>query len=470
MFTIGLTQMAKVLITTVRKARVLIMKVLNMSVLVNAILLAQLCWVSVASGNALPSVVDGQPLPSLAPMLERVTPAVVNISTLGRAPQSNGLMDDPFFRRFFDLPDTPSRSRPQSLGSGVIVDAAQGLIVTNHHVIDDASEILVALSDGREAQARVIGTDPRADVALIQIELDELVDIQWADSEALRVGDFVVAIGNPFGLGQTVTSGIVSALDRSGLGIEDFEDFIQTDASINPGNSGGALVDLAGRLIGINTAIVGPSGGNIGIGFAIPANMAVDIIDQLLEYGEVKRGELGIAAQPLTQELANAFGVNSRYGVVIGRIRSGSPADKAGLQVGDVITHIDGKPVRDVRAVKNRIGLVRLGQQLNMDVVRNGRTIAISATIEELQVGNALLAGTVFKDEVSRNGRQYVIIESIEPGAPTDRAGLQAGDIILSVNQQYVQTAAALERRATDQESLLLLVQRGQVTDYVRLQ
>jgi len=391
--------------------------------------------VSVLAGS-LPVAVDGTPLPSLAPMLDKVTPAVVNISTVGRVRQSNGLMDDPFFRRFFDLPETPTRTQPQSLGSGVIVDAKRGLIVTNNHVIANASEILVALSDGREAQATVIGTDPPADVALIQIKLDNLIDLEWADSDALRVGDFCVAIGNPFGLGQTVTSGIVSALDRSGLGIEDFEDFIQTDASINPGNSGGALVDLSGRLIGINTAIVGPSGGNIGIGFAIPSNMAVDIIEQLLEHGEVKRGELGIAAQPLTPELAKAFGVNSRFGVVIGRIRANSPAEKAGLQVGDVITAIDNKPVRDVRAVKNRIGLVRLGQQLNMGIIRNGRKISISATIEELHDGHQLLAGAELAQEETRNGRRYVIIESIEPGAPMDRAGLQAGDIILSINRQ----------------------------------
>jgi len=422
----------------------------------------------VAWSGSLPLMVDGQALPSLAPMLEQVTPAVVNISTQGRVRQSSALMDDPFFRRFFDLPDTPTR--PQSLGSGVIVDANAGLIVTNHHVIANATEIQVALSDGREASATLIGTDPRADVALIQIDLDNLVALEWADSERLRVGDFCVAIGNPFGLGQTVTSGIVSALDRSGLGIEDIEDFIQTDASINPGNSGGALVDLAGRLIGINTAIVGPSGGNVGIGFAIPANMAVDIIDQLLQFGEVKRGELGIAAQPLTQELAQAFGVNARYGVVIGRIRPESPADKAGLQVGDVITSIDDKPVRDVNSVKNRIGLVRLGQRLKLGIIRKGEPINIIATIEELSIGNALLDGTVFAQQVTRNGRPYVIIESIEPGNRMDQAGLQAGDIILSVNKQYVETVDALERRAAKQESLLLLVQRGQSTDYIELQ
>lgn len=442
-----------------------------------ALLVKHMLWVAVillhstnAQAGVLPALVDGAPLPSLAPMLERVTPAVVNISTVGRVQQSNALMDDPFFRRFFDLPDTPTRTQPQSLGSGVIVDAGKGLIVTNNHVIDNASEILVALSDGREANAVVIGTDPHADIALIQIELEELVALDWANSDKLRVGDFCVAIGNPFGLGQTVTSGIVSALDRSGLGIEEFEDFIQTDASINPGNSGGALVDLNGQLIGINTAIVGPSGGNIGIGFAIPSNMAVDIIEQLLEHGFVKRGELGIAAQPLTAELAKAFGVNSRFGVVIGRIRPDSPAQKAGLQVGDVITTIDGKPVRDISAIKNKIGLVRLGQRLNMGIIRNGEKISVSAIIEELRTGSDMLSGATFAAQVTNNGRPYIIIESIEPGTTMDLAGLQAGDIILSVNKQYVETIEALESRAAQSDKeLLLLVQRGQATDYIVL-
>jgi len=336
-------------------------------------------------------------------------------------------------------------------------------------VIADASEILVALSDGREAVATVIGTDPQADVALIQIKLPDLVALQWADSDSLRVGDFCVAIGNPFGLGQTVTSGIVSALDRSGLGIEDFEDFIQTDASINPGNSGGALVDLNGKLIGINTAIVGPSGGNIGIGFAIPANMAVDIIDQLLEYGEVKRGELGIAAQPLTPELAKAFGLNSRFGVVIGRIRVDSPAAKAGLNVGDVIVSIDGKPVRDVRAVRNSIGLVRLGQRLELGVIRDGKKISISVTVEELPSINPLLSGAVFAQQQMQNGRIVVIIESIEPGSRLDELGLQAGDFILSVNRQAIGSIDDLQRRSVNQATLLLLVQRGQETQYIEL-
>jgi len=339
---------------------------------------------------AIPDAVDGQPLPSLAPILERVTPAVVNISTRGVMHERNPLMEDPFFRRFFDIPETNAAPTPQSLGSGVIVDAKRGLVITNNHVIENAAEILVTLSDGRETLAKVIGTDPQADIAIIEINETDLSELTWADSTALRVGDFCIAIGNPFGLGQTVTSGIVSALGRSGLGIEDFEDFIQTDASINPGNSGGALINLHGELIGINTAIVGPSGGNVGIGFAIPSNMASDILEQLVEFGEVKRGALGIVAQPLTPELARAFGVNSRYGVIIGRIRADSPADKAGLQVGDVITAIDGRPVRDIRGVKNRIGLVRLGQRLQLQVQRDNTQIDIAAIVEELQLFNPL--------------------------------------------------------------------------------
>jgi len=257
-----------------------------------------------ANAGGLPASVDGEPLPSLAPMLERTTAAVVNIATRGSVPvQSNPLFDDPFFRHFFDLPQRSQRRQTQSLGSGVIVDAKAGLVVTNHHVIDNAREILVTLTDGRELDAEIIGQDPDADVAVISIDAEDLTELDWADSDKLRVGDFVVAIGNPFGLGQTVTSGIVSALGRSGLGIEEIEDFIQTDASINPGNSGGALVNLRGELVGINTAIVGPGGGNVGIGFAIPSNMARSLMQQLVEGGEVRRGKLGISLQELDEDL-----------------------------------------------------------------------------------------------------------------------------------------------------------------------
>lgn len=431
------------------------------------VILAGLC--SSLYAGALPAFVDGQAVPSLAPMLSKVTPAVVNISTLGPAPQRNPLMDDPFFRRFFDL-EVPNNPRPQSLGSGVVVDAENGYIVTNSHVIENASQIRVTFADGREANAELIGTDPQADVAVIKIDLPNLVQLDWADSSQLQVGDFCVAIGNPFGLGQTVTSGIVSALSRSGLGIEDFEDFIQTDASINPGNSGGALVSLTGKLIGINTAIVGPSGGNVGIGFAIPSNMASNIIDQLIKYGEVKRGALGIAAQELTPELAEAFGVNTQYGVIIGRIRGGSPADKAGLQVGDVITAIDGQPVRDIKAVKNRIGLVRLGQRMMLSIVRDDQSLQITAVVEELSYINPLLEGVEFETRRTASGRSYIVVKAVEPDSAFDQYGLEEGDIVLSVNQQVVEAVDELEQLAEqDQQEILILVQRGQTTQYVRI-
>ncbi|MBX2837428.1 MAG: DegQ family serine endoprotease [Gammaproteobacteria bacterium] len=403
-------------------------------------------------------------------MLESVTPAVVNISTRGPMREANPLMDDPLFRRFFGMPDVGSDPVPQSLGSGVVVDADRGLVVTNSHVIANAAEITITLSDGRELEAELVGSDPQADIAVIQVEATGLTELQWADSEELRVGDFCVAIGNPFGLGQTVTSGIVSALGRSGLGIEDFEDFIQTDASINPGNSGGALVNLNGELIGINTAIVGPSGGNVGIGFAIPSNMALDLVEQLVEYGVVRRGALGITAQELTPRLATAFGVDTRYGVVIQQIRQESPADKAGLQVGDVIVAVDGRRVRNIAEVKNRIGLVRLGQRLRLSIIREGKSREIEATVEELQYINPLLDGVEFVEKTDRSGRGYVEIDSVAPGSDVDRVGLQPGDIVLSVNQQIVETVEELEAMAEFRsDEILLLVQRGQATQYIHL-
>lgn len=421
---------------------------------------------------AFPDAVDGEPLPSLAPVLERVTPAVVNISTQGPMPQRNPLMDDPFFQYFFGpRMQQQQRAQPaQSLGSGVIVDADEGLVVTNHHVVDGAAQILITLSDGREFQAQLVGSDPDADIAVVQIPADNLTEVKWADSDQLRVGDFCVAIGNPFGLGQTVTSGIVSALGRSGLGIESFEDFIQTDASINPGNSGGALINLRGELIGINTAIVGPSGGNVGIGFAIPANMASDLTEQLLEFGEVRRGALGIAAQPLTKKLAEAFGIKSGYGVVIGKVEPGSPAEASGLRSGDVITAIDGRRVRNLSDVRNRIGLVRLGQSMSVDIVRNRQPMTIEVTVAELMTSNPLLANASLTNEQSRNGRRYVVIDAVKPGSVLARVGLQAGDIILSINRQGVGTIKDIEAIVEKAgNELLLLIQRGRSTSYVRI-
>lgn len=410
-----------------------------------------------------------EPLPSLAPLLEQVTPAVVNISTRGEV-QRNPLMDDPFFRRYFRFEESAREAPLQSLGSGVVVDAEQGLVVTNYHVIENASQIQVTLSDAREFDATVIGTDPDADIAVIRIAADNLTALPWADSSNVRVGDYCIAIGNPFGLGQTVTSGIVSALGRSGLGIESFEDFIQTDASINPGNSGGALVNLRGELIGINTAIVGPSGGNVGIGFAIPSNMAADLTAQLLEFGEVKRGALGIAVQPLTAELAQAFGVPSRTGVIVGRVQPESPAEKAGLLAGDVIVRIDNRRITDISSLRNRIGLVRLGQQMMVEIVRDKQLMTIEVTVAQLPETNPLFSGASLLEQESRNGRRYVVIDEIESGSQLDKAGLLPGDIILSINRQGVGTVKDIKliSDAAGNE-LLVLIQRGRSTDYVRL-
>src|SRR5689334_22309391 len=293
-----------------------------------------------------PVTVDGK-VPTLAPLLEQVTPAVVNIAVLSRSPErDNPMLQDPFFRRFFGLPE---QSRPQiSAGSGVIVDARSGFVLTNHHVVKDAEQISVTLKDGRRLQGKLVGSDAATDIALLKVEGDNLKSLPLGDSDALRVGDYVMAIGNPFGLGQTVTSGIVSALGRTGLNIEGYEDFIQTDASINPGNSGGALVSLRGELIGINTAIIGPSGGNVGIGFAIPSNMARSVMAQLVKFGEVRRGRIGLTTQDLTAELAKSLAVPPTLlrGAVVVEVVKGSPADKAGLRAGDVITAVNGRAVR----------------------------------------------------------------------------------------------------------------------------
>ena len=411
---------------------------------------------------ALPAVVDGQALPSLAPMLERVTPAVVNVSTRGPSRARSPLLDDPFFRRFLDPGETSRPSVPRSAGSGVVIDAEAGLVVTNEHVVAGAADILVTLADGDERAATLVGADPEVDIALLAIDPEGLVALDWADSDALRVGDFCVAIGNPFALGQTVTSGIVSALGRSGLGIEAFEDFIQTDASINPGNSGGALVNLRGELVGINTAIVGPAGGNVGIGFAIPANLAADLVAQLREHGEVRRGALGIAGQPLTARLAEALGTDARTGVVVGRVQAGSPAERAGLRVGDVVTAIGGRAVRDMGGVRNRVGLARVGRAVTLDVVRDGAPLAIDVTIEPPLDGRALLEGLGLVERRTSGGGTVVVVDAVEPGSAGARAGFRPDDVVLGVGVRRVRSVAELEAYASLlEDELPLVVQRG---------
>lgn len=425
------------------------------------------------SWAGLPVSVEGEKLPTLAPMLQQVTPSVVNIATSSMVVQHSPLFNDPFFRHFFDVPQQRRERKKTGLGSGVIIDAQQGYIVTNNHVIAKADDIVVTLSDGRKFDATIVGRDPGADVAVIQIEADDLNAIDIADSEKLRVGDFVVAIGNPFGLGQTVTSGIVSALGRSGLGIEKYEDFIQTDASINPGNSGGALVNLRGELIGINTAIVGPNGGSVGIGFAIPVNMAQQIVDQLIEYGEVKRGRLGFTAQDLTPELVEAFKLKQKQGVVVARVEQDSAADKAGLVAGDVIISINGDEVQDSTDMRNIIGLMRVGEDIQLNIIRNGKSRQVTARIAENKMlskpGKALsdkLVGAeiIMKQlENSQGGVEPVLmISKLEPGSPAAYAGLRPGDVILSVNKVPVNDFKSFEKALEKNgQGLLLNIQRG---------
>ena len=316
----------------------------------------------------LPAIVNGQALPSLADMLERVTPAVVNIST----ETGTTTVKDPVFKHFFGKKSPVSKR--VGTGSGIIVDATNGYIVTNAHVIEDAKKIIVTLKDQRQFYAKLVGMDLKADVAVIRIQPERLVAMRMANSKKVRVGDFVVAIGNPYGLGQSVTSGIVSALGRTGLGIEHYEDFIQTDAPINPGNSGGALVNLNGELIGINTAILGGrSGGNVGIGFAIPSAMIINIKDQLVKNGRVERGQLGIEIQDVKPAMVKAFKLTNGHGAFISGVVINSPAERAGIQTGDVITRVNGKVVTNSSNLKSVIGNLRMGSTVNMEYMRNGR-------------------------------------------------------------------------------------------------
>ena len=427
---------------------------------------------------------QGEPLPSLAPMLKRVTPAVVNIATSGTVRiQQNPLLNDPFFQHFFDMPSQPRERKTQSLGSGVIVDAKNGYIITNNHVIDKADVIKVTLRNGESYEATLIGTDPESDVAIIQIKAKNITAIPFANSEQLSVGDFAIAIGNPFGLGQTVTSGIISAMERSGLGIEGYENFIQTDASINPGNSGGALVNLRGELIGINTAIFSKSGGNIGIGFAIPINMANDIMQQLISHGEVKRGRLGAQAQNLTQQLAEAFNIPFRRGAVISHVDKDSPADRAGLKPGDIVTELNGKSVRNADSLRNTLGLLRIGQTVTMKVLRDNKTltltakVAITETVKESIKGEKLnrhLSGTELQN-IQPDSKLYgriegVVISSVEPGSPAARTGLRRGDIITSANRKNIKNINELQLAIAKSKSLLINVRRGSGSLFLFLQ
>ena len=427
---------------------------------------------------------SAQGIPSLAPMLENVTPAVVNIYTINQVRQNNSrIFEDRFLKEFFNSPGSKANKKNRAgLGSGVIINSSKGLIITNNHVIAKATDIKVKLMDGREFKAEIVGTDPATDIAIIKINAKNLKSLKIANSNDLRVGDFVVAIGNPFGIGQTVTSGIISALGRSGLGIEAYEDFIQTDASINPGNSGGALVNLRGELIGINTAIIGSGGrnpGSIGIGLAIPANLAINISEQILKFGKVKRGILGVSAQDLTPNLAKAFGLTVRSGVVITEIRKNSSASKAGLKTGDVITAVDGKKVNRANDLRNIIGLTPVGQSLKFTILRNKKTKFIEIKISEnkelanLKI-NPRLEGISFK-EIKKGMREYGIIEGliiskINKNSIAFRNGIRKNDIILSINNiavKSIKDVQELSRKNKDQ--IVLNVRRGNRSAFILL-
>ena len=421
-----------------------------------------------ASQAALPASVAGQPVPSLAPMLSKVTPAVVNISTKTRVAVRDPYFDDPIFRQFFGLPSSPRERVEQSLGSGVIVDAAHGYVLTNNHVVGGADDITVTLQDGRTFKGKLIGTDPDTDVAVVQIPAKGLKALPVADSSKLRVGDFVVAVGDPFGLGQTVTSGIVSALGRSGLGGAGYQNFIQTDASINPGNSGGALVTLNGELVGINTMILSPSGGNVGIGFAIPSNLTTQVMGQLIAHGKVVRGSLGVQTQDITPRIAQLLGLSTNQGVVVTRVAPDSAAAHAGLAPGDVLQAINGKPLHDSDELRNAEGLLPLGSQVTLKVSRNGDKRQVEATLtpEKLATldGNTLdprLAGARFS-ELSMaqrdQGAAGVAITAVQGGSRAARMGLEEGDIVIGVNNRRVTSLRELRGLVAMQPRQLVLV------------
>jgi serine protease Do len=437
-----------------------------------------------------------------APVVEKALPAVVNISSTKTTKTQGGnlanpFFSDPFFRQFFGRgSQMPREQREHSLGSGVIV-SPDGYILTNNHVIDGANDIEVALSDRRDFRAKVVGADAKTDLAVIKIGASGLPTLPMGDSSAVRVGQFVLAIGDPFGVGETVTMGIVSAKGRGGLGIEDYEDFIQTDAAINPGNSGGALINPAGQLIGINTAILtgGGGGGNQGVGFAIPVSMAQNVMDQIRKNGKVTRGWLGVGIQPLTPDLATAFGLKENKGALIAQVEPGSPAAKAGLQQGDVIQQVNGQAVDDARALTLKISQMAPGSTVKLTVLRNGKQQEISATLGEMpgqkavaengakqpDSGEATGLSGVEVDNLTPDiaqqlklpaSTQGVVVTDVSDGTPASDAGLQRGDVIQEVNHQPVRNVGDLNRalRQAGGKQVLLLVNRGGNTSYVVIQ
>ena len=433
------------------------------------------------AAGTIPAAVDGQPLPSLAPMLERVVPAVVNINSRTRVRVRNPFLDDPFFRQFFGMQNAPRERIEQSLGSGVIVDAAKGYVITNNHVVEGADDISVTLHDGRTLKARLVGTDADTDLAVIQIPAEHLTALPLADSNQLHVGDFVVAVGNPFGVGQSASSGIVSALNRTGVGGRGYQNFIQTDASINPGNSGGALVNLRGELVGINSQIVSTSGGSIGIGFAIPSNLASDVLRQLIATGTVRHGTLGVQVQTLTPELARMLDTGAAQGAVVTDVAADSPAEAAGLKPGDVIVAVNDKPVQNEHDLYGAEGSAPIGSVLELKVLREGRPLTLRARLAAEAIASSdgarldeRLAGATLADAGERTRRALgtggVSITRVAAGSRAAENGLKAGDLIVGVNRVDIgglrDLRAILARKP---RTLLLSVVRGDEAFFVPL-
>jgi len=435
-----------------------------------------------------------------SPVVRSAAPAVVNISSsrVVNTSQSEEQLNDPFLKRFFgeDFRQqfrTPRERREHSLGSGVIVNQ-NGYVLTNSHVVDGATDIKVALSDAREFDGKVVGVDPGTDIAVLKIEADHLATLPFADSSKVEVGDLALAMGNPFGVGRTVTMGIVSAIQRGNLGIEDYEDFIQTDASINPGNSGGALVNVRGELIGINTAILSPSGGNLGIGFAVPSNMARSVMDQIIKTGKVTRGFMGVSMQDITPDIATAMKLNARKGALIGGVETNSPAARAGLQPGDVILEFNGKAVVDSRELRLSISALAPGTAINMRVLRNAETKNVTMTLGDMPITKAAV-NTREKPSPSDDGepklgiavseltpeiRQQlelppdtkgIVVADVQEGGLAAEAGLQPGDVIQEVNRKPIHNYSDFRLQVMNRgdKPLLLRVNREGHSSYIAI-
>ncbi len=435
------------------------------------------------SSAALPDVVEGQTVPSLAPMLQKVLPAVISIAVEGT---QQGTQPDPGipeeFRYFFGDNFFGGRSGPRNfkgIGSGVIINAEKGYALTNNHVIDSADKITVKLEDGREFKAKVIGKDELSDVALIQLENPKnLTAIKMADSDKLRVGDFTVAIGNPFGLGQTVTSGIVSALGRStGSDSGSYENFIQTDAAVNRGNSGGPLINLQGELIGINTAIISPSGGNAGIAFAIPSNMANNLVQQILDHGEVRRGLLGIKGGELNADLAKAFNIDAQQGAFVSEVIPGSAAEKAGLKAGDVIVAMNGQKVASFAEMRAKIATAGAGKEIELTYLRDGKSENVKVTLQSDEQtktsANTLIPGLEGAElsNYDENGKKAVVVSKVAQNSPAARYGLKEGDLVVGVNRQPIENLSQLRKILNDKPSVVALnILRGNSNFYLLIQ